>query len=962
MPRLFLDLFAGTTSPLTAAAKELNLDSIEPIDALANPKHNVLDDCFYAILQRLCWSGLVSFIWSAPPCEQQQRVDSSAEIHARSRALVRAATAKGADGGFEQPVDAMSWLEHDNVQLLCELNATCAHVAACAHGLNIHKAWVFCCTLRETASLASVCKHHRDEHTSVCNKRDSSGAFTSSTTAKYPSTLAKALLTIAQPRISSTGLHSISLQHALSLLPVSMPPHPRLLVCDGSGQNSTADHSLPSNDKRMSKLREAFMSYVQDNNLMQQLATHLSQAKDTHPLSEKQQLDLACLAHAIVHPGCTDTNCLSIREDQPFRLLLLQAIAQHVDDPDLDLIPILLEGVPTGAFTPLPASKQWITNQLSDPQESDPLHLQHCAGNWTQAEKNPAVLQELIDKELREGYIAQFDGTEADAKRRWPKGTAIGKLNVVIAQGRDPRMVLDSTICNLNPRCHLPERVQMPTAKDVQLTYSHRDPHGYWHGLSLDFKAAHKACVVREDERGTLLFRHQHKLYYYKVCHFGARFSSFWWQRLGSVIHRTLHRLLSHRPHRSFLYVDDIFAMLCAKHSAELACLTICLLTAINAPISWRKAQLGPRITWCGWTFDLANDTLQLVHTKIAKLLEQLAALRRASKVHRKALEACLGLLVWATTMSPHLRPFLAPLYSDLHSGKGTLHSVPATQWQQFYQALDDQARVQNPAGMWLPKNAQLLEVGSIPISCKADVPRVPKTSQRTWVRLADPSRHEVHLRKQSKEALLWLEQMFKHSNIAPLHQPQLLQCLSAADAMAEGNQVGIGGWMCTSRGFAWFSETWTMQEVRATWPALTDSAQPYIACFEVLAQLALLQTAWLKARPSSMSFILPTASDNTAAESGINKLFSTTEPLASFLKLVADWAHRHSVQLAVSHLAGEKNVWADELSRNRMHRFQHRMHERVRIPLQMLAERCHCIHLHPPDAFWASSLLAASA
>ena len=110
------------------------------------------------------------------------------------------------------------------------------------------------------------------------------------------------------------------------------------------------------------------------------------------------------------------------------------------------------------------------------------------------------------------------------------------------------------------------------------------------------------------------------------------------------------------------------------------------------------------------------------------------------------------------------------------------------------------------------------------------------------------------------------------------------------------------------------------------------------------------------------MSFILPTASDNTAAESGINKLFSTTEPLASFLKLVADWAHRHSVQLAVSHLAGEKNVWADELSRNRMHRFQHRMHERVRIPLQMLAERCHCIHLHPPDAFWASSLLAASA
>ena len=107
----------------------------------------------------------------------------------------------------------------------------------------------------------------------------------------------------------------------------------------------------------------------------------------------------------------------------------------------------------------------------------------------------------------------------------------------------------------------------MPTAKDVQLTY--------WHGLSLDFKAAHKACVVHNDERGTLLFRRQGKLYYYKVCHFGARFSSYWWQRLGSVIHRTLHRLLSHRPRRSFLYVDDIFAVLASQYSAELACLTL---------------------------------------------------------------------------------------------------------------------------------------------------------------------------------------------------------------------------------------------------------------------------------------------------------------------------------------------------------------------------------------------------
>ena len=48
------------------------------------------------------------------------------------------------------------------------------------------------------------------------------------------------------------------------------------------------------------------------------------------------------------------------------------------------------------------------------------------------------------------------------------------------------------------------------------------------------------------------------------------------------------------------------------------------------------------------------------------------------------------------------------------------------------------------------------------------------------------------------------------------------------------------------------------------------------------------------------------------------NKLFSTAEPLGTFLRLAATWAHLHRVQFEVEHLAvaGEKNVWADKLSR----------------------------------------------
>ena len=68
--------------------------------------------------------------------------------------------------------------------------------------------------------------------------------------------------------------------------------------------------------------------------------------------------------------------------------------------------------------------------------------------------------------------------TLEQAKAHWPKGTALGKLNLVLAEGRDPRLVLDSTICGVNPKCHLPERVALPMAADICLATKPSDDHG----------------------------------------------------------------------------------------------------------------------------------------------------------------------------------------------------------------------------------------------------------------------------------------------------------------------------------------------------------------------------------------------------------------------------------------------------------------------------------------------------
>ena len=217
-----------------------------------------------------------------------------------------------------------------------------------------------------------------------------------------------------------------------------------------------------------------------------------------------------------------------------------------------------------------------------------------------------------------------------------------------------------------------------------------------------------------------------------------------------------------------------------------------------------------------------------------------------------------------------------------------------------------------------------------------------------------------MHLTSDSKSAIRWLQQCFAHDRLRPLQQHPVLPCYAAADAMADDSQVGIGGWIVTARHCAWFAEHWTAEQVRSLWPQLTGSSQQYIACFETLAQLALAITARKALGATTWKFALPSASDNTTAKARTEKLWSTAEPLGSFLKLAAGWAARHHVEFLVTHHAGEYNQWADELSRRQLGRFRNRPHERISMPLRNFLDQSGCITLHPPDAAWPDTLVAA--
>ena len=123
--------------------------------------------------------------------------------------------------------------------------------------------------------------------------------------------------------------------------------------------------------------------------------------------------------------------------------------------------------------------------------------------------------------------------------------------------------MLDSTICNANTLCRIPEQVSLlHTALDVRRTFLPGDAFGQWMGVALDFKAARKRIKVRPSEHDALLFEWKGTLRYFSVCHFGAKVSAYWWQRLGALLARITHKLLGDAPRKAWLYVDDLLVLL----------------------------------------------------------------------------------------------------------------------------------------------------------------------------------------------------------------------------------------------------------------------------------------------------------------------------------------------------------------------------------------------------------------
>ena len=317
-----------------------------------------------------------------------------------------------------------------------------------------------------------------------------------------------------------------------------------------------------------------------------------------------------------------------------------------------------------------------------------------------------------------------------------------------------PRLVLDSTICGMNGRCHLPERQRLPNLRHIYFFLSSCAPlQEEWQGASIDIKAAHKRMLIREDERGSLLFKYWwptlrisfSTLWSKNQCL--ALGSSFWSSAKTSTFFFVLQTcclglcgwFLSPFPEVNFgnsIHFWPSFYFALSGH--------------LYPGRNWNSTK---RLDWNGWTIQPATMIAQLPSSKQEKTNSLIKTVLQSPC--RKNLEKIIGILLWATSFVHHVRFLLTSLYRDLYSIPATNYSIAPTEWESFLNLLNDCATITTHNHLHLPIGSRVVEFKHNSISSNSQLPRDVPIERHVWIRLRDPNCDKRRLSDASKETLL---------------------------------------------------------------------------------------------------------------------------------------------------------------------------------------------------------------
>lgn len=232
---------------------------------------------------------------------------------------------------------------------------------------------------------------------------------------------------------------------------------------DGGGVPSTALHMVRLSQDKLVALRSRWFKLVSDTKHCFKITAALTSGCKEPPLSDT---DLQPYIEDLLHIlGCPPGDHLLHRmPGQPFRLHLRHKLAAFLGDPVAKFLTELPFGVPLGVNEPLTPSPAWPvhTGVISRPEPS----VECLVDAWKSAQDHLDIVENLIQEEIEAGFIAHVPGSIPELQSQFSR-TAIGKLGVVIAPGRSPRLVVDRSISNVTANTVLHNHMMLPRISDV---------------------------------------------------------------------------------------------------------------------------------------------------------------------------------------------------------------------------------------------------------------------------------------------------------------------------------------------------------------------------------------------------------------------------------------------------------------------------------------------------------------
>lgn len=671
---------------------------------------------------------------------------------------------------------------------------------------------------------------------------------------------------------------------------------------DGGGITSSADWLGAGAGQAQSwlqKLKAAFAPMVDKWGLEQRLAVGF--IKDGPGMFSSKEVNQIRLIGVEFLGSLGFQVSADIAPGQPFALDILEALLVLCNDGDSALPGTLRQGVPTGVDVAIEPCSVYAPEDRECKLQVCEDDIRICMENWRSAEDNVERVAELLEAEINQGWVERWKGSLLDAHKVWGDRVAVGKLALISVPGKDDRLVGDSSAPGVSGRARFPNRMKHPRPADVEEALVRcAEEGGDWMAITVDVKAAHKTMKVSEEDAGLCFFQLTGTLFRYLTCHFGASYSAFWWGRVSGALIRLLHIFLG-TGHVAMTYVDDTLVLVRAHAAKFSGCLIAMFMTMMGVPLSWHKFRMGARVCFIGLVVGLGDFSLGLEADKVAKLVAFLKSLKVGNRLDRRALLKGTGVLMWASAITPWLRPRLAEFYSLANRPGLVWQSLTVSLMAQVFKALDHGGKLRwQVPGVNFGQGMCLGYVGKHKVSARESwvgwVPREPGC-----VGFLDWDSRRVRVNARAVEAAgLWQEVLSGGEIIRRCVRRLWAGGTAAADAMAVGHKASLGGWWMVSGKEDWTTAHWFRLEIApadlAPWIQIRGDWGHDIVFFEALAQIILLV---LRSEGGTVKGArLHQWCDNETTVMATRKGMSTAEPLCWALQAWEHWKQDRDVQV----------------------------------------------------------------